>query len=45
MITIRVPTPYNEILLNCNPLALIINPFRDVMLYNNNQIIYHYLCG
>lgn len=40
MITTRVPTPYNEILLNCNPLALIINSFRDVMLYNNNP---HYL--
>ena len=29
----RVPEPYNRILIDCNPVALIINECRNVLLY------------
>ncbi len=28
----RIPLPYNKIMLNCNPIALIIHSFRDIIL-------------
>ena len=33
-ISTRVPQPYNRILLNLNPVALIIDSFRKILLYN-----------
>ncbi|MDD4719138.1 MAG: ABC transporter permease, partial [Bacilli bacterium] len=33
-ISTRVPEPYNRILLNLNPIALIIDSFRKILLYN-----------
>ena len=32
-IATRIPEPFNKILLNCNPVAFIINSFRDTLLY------------
>lgn len=32
-IVTRIPEPFNKILLNCNPVAFIINSFRDTLLY------------
>lgn len=32
-IATRIPEPFNRILLNCNPVAFIINSFRDTLLY------------
>ncbi len=32
-IVTRIPKPFNKILLNCNPVAFIINSFRDTLLY------------
>lgn len=32
-IATRIPEPFNSILLNCNPVAFIINSFRDTLLY------------
>ncbi len=29
----RIPSPFNRILLHCNPVAFIINSFRDTLLY------------
>ena len=34
MIFFKVPTPYNSILLNCNPLAFLITSFRNALLYS-----------
>jgi len=31
----RIPTPYNHVLVNCNPVALFIDSFRKIILYNN----------
>ena len=31
----RVPEPYNRILIDCNPIALIITECRDVLLYKS----------
>ena len=30
----KVPAPFNDILLKCNPVAFVINAFRDIFLYN-----------
>ena len=33
-IVAKVPAPYNEILLNCNPLAFLITSFRNGLIYS-----------
>jgi len=35
-ITTKVPAPYNEILLRCNPLAYLANDFRNILIYQTS---------
>lgn len=34
-IVVKVPAPYNSVLLNCNPLAFLITSFRNALLYSH----------